>query len=371
MRHVVVAALSARSLARSALAAGWTVSTLDGFGDRDLVEPGPAPRAHRTVAPFSPAAAAAAAPASDAAAYAAPFENAPAAVATLATGRRLLGNPPAVLDAVRCWERVAAALERAGLPVARALDVAGAARAVAALRKPRRGGGGRGVVPWDGSPLAEGEFLQERVAGVPASFLFVADGRDLVPLGVTRQLVGQPAFGADGFRWCGNLLGPEVLPDQAAVAGSAERAARVLVRAFGLVGVNGIDFVAQDGTAAPIEVNPRWTGAVELVERASGTTLFPAHVAGCEGRLPAVPGPGGAVHGKAVVFAPAALVVPDTDGWLAERDVADIPASGSRVPAGAPLCSAFGTAPTAATCLERLEARATRLVAACRREPRP
>ena len=98
------------------------------------------------------------------------------------------------------------------------------------------------------------------------------------PSGVTRQLIGDAAFGASGHRWCGNLLGNAAgrrcLPHQDEVIASATAAAQALTRAFGLRGINGIDFISRNGEAVVIEVNPRWTAAVELVERALGVSLF-------------------------------------------------------------------------------------------------
>ena len=102
--HVLIAGVSVRAFAESAARAGYRVSAVDAFGDLDLhavAEVLPLPRA--AGAPFSPVAAARAAreiPAS-LAAYTSNFENHPRAVAALARGRVLLGNPPAVLERVR------------------------------------------------------------------------------------------------------------------------------------------------------------------------------------------------------------------------------------------------------------------------------
>jgi len=372
---VLVVGVTARALGRSALAAGYEVVTVDGFGDRDLVEPRPRPREHLTVTPFDPERAAheASAVRADAIAYTANLENHPAAVARLGAGRRLLGNPPEVLAAVRHAERLEHALAAARLPTApiqasgHAWDVHGAERDL--LVKPRRSGGGVGIRPWHpGEPLADDELLQERVAGTPASLIFAANGAEVMALGLSRQLIGEAAFGADGYRWCGNLLGGPglgVLPEEARLLASALDAATALTRAFGLKGINGIDFIARDGVAVVIEVNPRWTAAVELAERAWETSLFPTHVAACEGRLDARPRlPAEGVFGKAVVFAPADRTAPDTDAWLADPDVRDVPSAGSTLPRGEPICTVFAHARDAVQCHAALVERAARIVRA-------
>ena len=83
-----------------------------------------------------------------------------------------------------------------------------ARRAPAAwLLKPRRSGGGHGTRAWRGGAVSRQAYLQQRIRGVPGSVIFLADGRRVYPLGITRQLVGERAFGATGFRYCGSLLG--------------------------------------------------------------------------------------------------------------------------------------------------------------------
>ena len=49
------------------------------------------------------------------------------------------------------------------------------------------------------SSSPRGCYLQQRLEGVPGSVVFVAAGGRAAPLGVSRQLVGEPAFGASGF----------------------------------------------------------------------------------------------------------------------------------------------------------------------------
>ena len=131
-----------------------------------------------------------------------------------------------------------------------------------------------------------------------------------------------------------------------------------------MVGVNGIDFVARDGSAYAIEVNPRWSASMELVERAYGLSMFGAHAAACTaGALPAFDlararRRAGAI-GKAVVFARRDVRDrrhPRAGSPIA--DVRDVPHPGERIRAGRPVCTVFAEARDAAACSTALVRRA-------------
>ena len=194
------------------------------------------------------------------------------------------------------------------------------------LVKPLASGGGHRVQPWpDAAGLPRGCYLQELVNGTPGSVVFVASGGRAVPIGVSRQLIGDRAFGAAGYRYCGNILAAAGDTGDAALVDRACALARAVAEEFGVVGVNGIDFVARDGVPYAIEVNPRWCASMELVERAYGLSVFGAHAAACaNGVLPEFDllraRRGAGAVGKAVVFARRDVVVGDTREWLADAE---------------------------------------------------
>src|SRR5207249_4013652 len=112
--------------------------------------------------------------------------------------------------------------------------------------------------------------LQELVKGTPGSVAFVAAAGRAVPLGVSRQLVGEHAFGAAGYRYCGSILaaaGDAQFARDEALVDAACALARAVAEEFGVVGVNGIDFIACGRVPYVVEVNPRWSSSMELVER--------------------------------------------------------------------------------------------------------
>ena len=268
-------------MAESAARAGYAVTTLDAFGDLDQHDGVCAlslPRDFGVAFTSDAAARLASELTGDVVAYLSPFENHARAIARLAEGRALWGNSPSVVRRVRDPWVFADALARQGVVVPDLLP-AGTQPSLDDessewLVKPLASGGGHDVHAWHRDDVVPpSAYLQGFVEGTPASIVFVAARGRSVPLGLTRQLVGDEAFGASGFRYCGNILaaaGDTQFPRDAELVAAASALAGAVVRELGLVGVNGIDFIARDGVPVPIEVNPRYSASMELVERAYG-----------------------------------------------------------------------------------------------------
>lgn len=360
---MLLAGVSVRALAESAARAGARVIALDAYGDLDLRR-----IAHVVVIPregsgtFDQLAVARASRAIEAraVAYVSSFENAPDAVAAMARGRTLLGNAPAVLRRVRDPLALARALPRLGAhtPAVRA-SAPRASDATRWLLKPRSSGGGHGIVRWTrGMRVPRTSIVQQQVSGEAGSVIFAADGANVEILAITRQLSGDPAFGASGFAYCGSILEPH----RSALFARATALAVAVAREFALRGVCGVDFIAQDDVPYAIEVNPRPTASMELVERATGRSIWLAHVAGCTGTLARARGAARDVrvlaHGKAVLYARRPVVLGDTERWLADDDVRDIPSPGEHIARGSPICTIFASGRTSALCYAALVRRA-------------
>jgi uncharacterized protein len=378
--RILIAGVSARAAAESAARAGCRVTAIDAFGDLDQhpsVRALSIPRDFGARFTATAAARAARTVESDAVMYLSSFENHPRAVASLADGRELLGNPPSVLRDVRDPLVVTRALRARGFLVP-SVRFTRPSRG-AWLRKPLMSGGGRGVqVARHGDRVPRGCYLQEFVEGTPASVVFLAAGGRAAPIGLSRQLVGERAFGATGFKYCGNILaaaGDPQFARDAALARAAWSLARAAAEEFGLIGVNGIDFVARNGVPFAIEINPRWSASVELVELAYGLPVFAGHASACRGsglpvfdlrdarrRRRAV--------GKATVYARRDVTVGDTCSWLGHRwppdtdhGIRDVPRPGERIPAGRPVCTVFASGQDSAACHAALVRGAERVYA--------
>lgn len=369
MRQVLIVGVSTRAAAESAARAGYAVTALDAFADLDHPPPVHALSLPRDFGvPFSAAAAARASRTldGDAVVYVSGFENHPAAVGQLARGRELWGNAPDILRRVRNPCVLADVLRHRGFSTPEVHEGSSEPnRSIEWLVKPRASGGGRGIRPWHlGMRVSAHLYLQQRIEGTPASIVFVAAGGRALPLGVSRQLCGDPAFGARTFRYCGSILTtPAGAQWPAGLVETACRLAAAVAEAFGVRGVNGVDFIARGAVPVPIEVNPRWCASMELVERAYGVSVFDAHAAACaSGRLPSfdlhahVPRP--AAWGKAVVFARRDVVAGDTRPWLGDPDIRDVPRTGERIAAGRPVCTVLAQGADHRACYEALVARA-------------
>ena len=218
--------------------------------------------------------------------------------------------------------------------------------------------------PCNATSVPRRSYLQEFIDGPSGSVVFVAAGGRALPIGISKQLVGEAAFGAVGFQYCGNILAAD-----SALIEAAGALAQAVVEEFGLVGANGIDFIARDGVLCAIEVNPRWCASMELVERAYGLPVFAAHASACtSGLLPDFnlqrkPLGRGAV-GKAVVYARRDIIVGDTRTWLTKHEnIRDIPQPGVHISSGRPVCTIFADAPDGPTCHEALVESAGRVYA--------
>ena len=392
MERVLIVGASTRAAAESAARAGFAVTSIDAYADLDQhpsVRALSAPRDFGV--PFSAAAAARIAQsiACDAVAYLSSFENHPRAVGTLAGGRTLWGNAPDVLRRVRDPFVLAEALRRHGVvvPAVRTNandpndsndpndpnnpnDPNDVIDVLDWLVKPRASGGGHGVKEWRrGTRLARRHYLQQRIDGTPGSIVFAAAHGRSVPIGFSRQLVGHASFGAPPWRYCGSITAPPEgsrFRDDGRLFATACTLAEVAAREFALAGVNGIDFIAANGVPFPIEVNPRWSSSMELVERAYGLSVFAAHAAACA--RTALPSfdlsrarQSRQAFGKAIVFARRDVTMGDTSAWLRDADVRDVPRRGDRIRAGQPVCTVFAESADETACEAELVARAARI----------
>jgi predicted ATP-grasp superfamily ATP-dependent carboligase len=377
-----------RAAAFSARRAGFAPLAADLFADQDLAACCPTKKVDDY--PDGLASIAAAMPPA-AWMYTGALENQPGLVDRIASARTLYGNPGRVLREARDPRNLAAALKADGLPF---LEVRLAECELDQGRwlcKPWRSCGGGGIRLVGQRPPAEVEpgaagpasgalfsneqettprrYFQRFVAGSPCSAVYVAAAGRASLIGATEQLIGEAWTGAAPFSYAGSV-GPLSMDRQQRE--QFQRIGDCLAGRFGLQGLFGIDIVSNRQGMWPVEVNPRYTASVEVLERSLGVCAVRDHVAACrEGRLPVSrPVPDDApCCGKAVVYARSSIRVDSGFSRLIglEKDdgawpgLADIPQPGTTLNSGGPLATVFAAGRTAAAVRGLLRQRVERL----------
>ena len=220
------------------------------------------------------------------------------------------------------------------------------------LVKDSRHSGGVGVRDWDGiKRIEKHQLLESFIPGQLASACFVGNGKQASLLGLTWQFAGVPELNAMPYVWCGNVA-PFINPKLEEVM---LHAAGLLTNLFGLVGINGIDFIIHDDEVFLLEVNPRVPASIELFERLMAVNAINLHVQGCRGQLPQLPNLArdSGVWGKAIVYADKTIQTGDTSDW-ANQGIADIPHSDEEIPEGAPICTVMSHADDVNVCWKNL-----------------
>lgn len=321
------------------------------------------------------------------------LENHVKVIAKLACNRVLWGNRASAVNLTRDPAFLAGILRSEGLPAPHVRPTGGAMpRSGRWLIKPKRGAGGAGIRFFSIDPecartgrrgllgtvhvliqdasrvlLADrsSHYLQEFIEGNPLAAVFVGENGHCRCLGATRQLVGVDWLHAKPFQYCGSI-GPVALTIE--LNGRIERLGSALER-FGLLrGLFGVDCIIRASAPWPVEVNPRYTASVEVLEYGAGVPAMALHRAAFDADAPAPcakPRAAGMV-GKAILFAREALTFPGDGPWMTTlREpgpidempaFADIPHAGESIGGRRPILTFFARAATEDACLAELKA---------------
>ena len=356
--NVILIGASTRAAAMSALRAGWTPWCADLFADADLQRIATVRKVSAETYPqglIDALADASRAPVI----YTGALENRPDLIAQI--DRPLWGNSPDVLRAIRSPSRWTQCLQARGLPFPAIAEVPTSGRW---LLKPRKGASGFGIQDYSGQSFKRRtHFLQEYIDGVPCSAIFLAHETSAILLGVTQQLIGTPWLNTSGFHYGGNV-GPLAL--DAAVAARWHAIGSALAETFHLRGLFGVDAILRDGVPWPVEINPRYTASVEILERCYRTPMLTLHCDAFTGRT--VPklnlANQTATCGKAILFARETFAFPERGPWLAvlgdgidfeHAEYADIPHAGEVIEKSRPVLTLFVSGTTAAEVLVKLQ----------------
>lgn len=346
---------------QSVIRAGLDAQAIDLFADRDLAECCPCTRIPAESYPSALPGLAVRQP-DGPFLYTGALENHPGVVDAIAQKRPLWGNSASTLRAVRDPLRLATTLRLAGLPHAQVhLSRSGLPLDGSWLAKPLASSGGHGITPLTPHTQDTGRdcYYQQRLEGVPLAAIFLGSSAPAQLLGITRQILGRP--GAP-FAYAGSL-GPWPVPPEAREM--LHRIGQVLTREFQLSGLFGVDFLLQGDQPWLIEVNPRYTASVEVLERATGTSLLAQHIAIFAPELRDLARPPSRassprVCGKAILYAdrtftfPADLKLRSRRQAADDAALADVPWPGTRINAGEPILTVFARGRSIAECSRRL-----------------
>ncbi len=333
--RLLIVGASGRAAAASAIRAGFDPFVIDLFADADTQRLCPVLKCDPADYPHGFIPLAEQAPASPWM-YTGGLENHPEVVEAISQKRELFGFGPDQLKGMRDPFRLSEFVMH--LPNGRSCNIRAGNDPPPVgepwLRKPLRSSGGFGIrFTEPNEPKSDTHYFQEFIAGESHSLLM--DGQRI--LGTTRQLMGTPWLHASAFRYAGNAFHPNK-----PFADSGETSSPWLSKSW------GIDFIATGSGNVLIEINPRYTAAMELLEMP------------CDGFI-----------AKAIYFAPHAFAFPESGPWedsLARctevwklHDFADIPYPFAHIEAGQPVITIFTQGDTEADCLESLQRRAAEL----------
>lgn len=201
-------------------------------------------------------------------------------------------------------------------------------------------------------------IIQEFLEGTPSSVSLLSTKNEALSVAVNEQLIGIPWLSRLPFAYCGNIT-----PFRTNQAEEMEAFAEELVLQFKLLGSNGVDFLVSKNGPVVLEINPRFQGSLDTVEKAMDINLFEAH-AGCfRGELPEKP--------EAKCFAARGVIYSDRELFIDRKlmDViqrekgADIPSQGTVAEPDGPLTSLFACTSTREEAILSLKRGANRIKA--------
>lgn len=222
------------------------------------------------------------------------------------------------------------------------------------LRKPKYRSGGLGIKPFEPSKqtmVDDSDFYyQEFIKGESRSaiFCFTESGFEL--LGTSIQSSGTQSLHASDFLYSGSM-GP-VKPCNSELT-ELQTIGEIISSNYRPRGLLGMDYILNDSSIFPLEINPRYTASMEVLELALGQNFITKHMqafgfkAICENPARTEP----SVIGKAIYYAPHDVLIPEDAPWVSIEanprlfsPFADIPRANSTIDKGSPVVTIFAKA---------------------------
>ncbi len=336
MKNILVAGYTTRHVAASAARAGYDVYAVDHFCDQDLIW---CTKDHLAFDELNEL----------------PFaveemldsydidHVVTTSGAELLPVRDRLGTPADVAERFMDKGKTQYFFEEIGVPVPRRLGPG----EYPAMMKTLSGAGGwrNACVHSDEERRAWEEFVehlpsmaQEPIAGQPASVSCLGTEDAALALCANEQILR-------GGDTCAYAFSGSLTPCRHTLADRMMEYAEQIIAASGCVGSVGVDFVLTDTEAYAIEINPRFQGTVETVERALGVNLFSLHADACRGVLPEKRPEPECFAVRRILAAPRNITIQKEMSALRET-ITDIPYPGASFEEGEVMFSVTGSGPT-------------------------
>ena len=209
-------------------------------------------------------------------------------------------------------------------------------------------------------------ILQEYIDGISISSSVLSSHDDRKNL-INTRLITEHDLGNDSFEYSGNIL---PLDENSLRMFNSNRTnfekddfnikelndemkntSEDLIKEFKLLGSNGVDYILDnDGGLKVIEINPRFQGTYELVEKVMNINLLDAHIKACEGELIEIPSINKYAV-KKIIYAKKQINI----GNLNIPNVYDIPYEGVKIEKDQPLVSIISSDKNLETAMKDVE----------------
>ena len=356
-KKLIIAAVCARPFVQAAARAGYEVAALDAFADEDTrraarrcyrigyehgrFNAGQWMQALQELQDFE----------AEGLVYGSGFEAAPMLLETAGRRMPLVGNTAEVLRQLKTPRRFFEMLDALRIAYPQ-VHYDRPQPAHGWLMKAGGGSGGthvRRLAQADVAVSVPDVYYQREIEGETVSVLFAAAAGDIRVVGFNSQWTA-PAAGRP-YRYGGAVSRAPLAPE---VQEQLVAAVRAIAVETGLRGLNSLDAIVAADAVQVLEINPRLSATFELYCGADGG-LFELHLQACAGYLSHATPTVQQARAQQIVYAPRPLRVPAALDWPVWA--ADLPATGSLIAAGDPLCSVMAEAEGAeearATALER------------------
>ena len=201
----------------------------------------------------------------------------------------------------------------------------------------------------------DGIYFQRKIDGISFSLIFLANSSEIEPLGFNLLWVDALKENFP-YRYAGAVNYVDLTQRQ---RDTTINYAEVLTRAFGLVGLNGMDCILSNGSVYVVEINPRIPATYELYETRRGD-LLEEHIEVCRTHALVSKRRNPLIRAHAIVYAPCPIQIPQDFVW--PLWTADRPHPGEQIEAHQPVCNVFSGGRNAAQVCEMIHIRKNMIV---------